>query len=203
MEVLNNNPPRNRWIAVMERMQVSARIAALLLAALWMTAGVDHASAAQTPEYQLKAVFLFNFTQFVEWPATAFESAESPIVIGVLGTDPFGAYLDETVRGETVNGRPLVVRRYAGLEKPDACHVLFVSRSEASRVKQVLGSTAGRSILTVSDLEEFTGNGGVIRFVTMNNKIRLRINLEAARSAGLVISSKLLRPADIVGPGEK
>lgn len=187
----------------MRRLRIHLRLAAWLLAALYAAVGLDPAAAAPTPEYQLKAVFLFNFTQFVEWPAAAFDTAESPIVIGVLGADPFGPYLDETVRGETVNGRPLAVRRYASLDKLDGCHVLFVSRSETARVRQVLDATAGRNVLTVSDVDEFASQGGVIRFVTVSNKIRLRINLEAARKADLVISSKLLRPAEIVGPGEK
>jgi hypothetical protein len=153
-------------------------------------------------EYQLKAVFLFNFTQFVEWPPESFAESGAPLIIGILGDDPFGAYLDETVRGEMVNGRPLVVQRYRRVDDIKNCHVLFVSRSEAEHLTQVLSSLKGRSILTVSDLDGFTRNGGVIRFATVANKIRLRISLDAAQSAKLMISSKLLRPAEIVGRGE-
>ena len=162
---------------------------------------------AQTPgaqEYQIKAVFLFNFTQFVEWPADAFADAQSPIVIGLLGDDPFGAYLDDTVRGEKVDGRPLVVLRYRTLEDVKACHVLFIGRSEAARVKETLAQLKGRSILTVGDQESFGRQGGMIRFVTANNRIRLRVNIEAIKAAGLAISSKLLRVAEIAtteGPG--
>lgn len=150
-------------------------------------------------EYQLKAVFLFNFTQFVDWPPDAFGDEASPLVIGVLGTDPFGELLDEIVRGERVKGRPLVVQRYAHLEDVKACHVLFVSVSETARLKDIFAALKSRSILTVGDAEGFARRGGVISFATVDNKIRLKINLEAAQAAHLTISSKLLRPADIVG----
>jgi hypothetical protein len=160
------------------------------------------AQSSASPEYQLKAVFLFNFAQFVEWPASAFAGPDSPLVIGVLGEDPFGTYLDETVRGETVNGRPLVVRRYRGVEEIGTCHILFVSRLEQRRVQGVLDSLHGRSILTVSDTKPFATLGGMIRFVTDRNRIRLRINLEAAQAADLTLSSKLLRPAQIVSTGK-
>jgi len=151
---------------------------------------------------QIEAVFLFNFTQFVEWPSEAFAEPRTPLVIGVLGEDPFGAFLDDTVRGETVNGRALSVQRYHSLEEIKTCHVLFISRSETERLKEALAALKGRSTLTVSDVEDFNRSGGMIQFATVENKIRLRINLEAARSAHLTISSKLLRPAEIVGGGK-
>jgi len=150
---------------------------------------------------QVEAIFLFNFTQFVDWPADAFATEHAPLVIGVLGDDPFGTYLDDTVQGETVNGRPLTVQRYHGLEEIKTCHVLFIGRAENGRLKETLTALKGRSTLTVGDAEDFTRSGGMIQFATVENKIRLRINLEAARSARLTISSKLLRPAEIVGGG--
>jgi len=134
-----------------------------------------------------------------DWPVQAFPHSSSPIVIGVLGSDPFGAALDDVVRGEMVKGRPLVVRRFQRIEELTDCHILFVSRSERARLEPIVQTLKGRSILTVSDLEGFAGDGGVIGFVLVDNKIRLRVNLEAARDAGLTLSSKLLRPAQIVG----
>ena len=145
------------------------------------------------PEYQIKAVFLFNFAQFVEWPAGAFPQAATPLVIGILGEDPFNGYLDETVRGETVNSHPLVVQRFRAVEEVKACHILFISRGETQRLTQILASLKGRYILVVSDAGQ---QGEMIKFFTEKNKIRLRINAEATRAAGLTISSKLLRLAD-------
>jgi hypothetical protein len=175
----------------------------LCLAAL-LACGVAAPVAAQGPsEYQIKAVFLFNFAQFVEWPSNAFESPEQPISLCILGVDPFGGFLDETVRDEKVGTRSLAVHRYQRIEDLAGCHLLFVSRSEREHFPQVFASVEGRSILTVSDAEGFAGKGGMIRFVTRNNRINLRINLEATRAAGLTISSKLLRPAEIVATEEK
>lgn len=165
-----------------------------LVCALLFSCGlVFPVQSAPAAEYQIKAVFLFNFAQFVEWPATAFPESHTPLVIGVLGQDPFGAYLDETVRGERVNNHPLTVRRYRRVEEIQTCHVLFISRSEVDRLDQILASLKYRKILTVADVESASGSRVMIRFVTQQNKIRLRINPEAARAANLSISSKLLR----------
>jgi hypothetical protein len=155
-------------------------------------------TAATAPEYQVKAAFLFNFIQFVEWPSDAFNTADSPLVIGVLGQDPFGMSLDDTVRGETVNQHGMQVRRYAKVEDVDNCQVLFISNSETARLPEILSKLKGKRILTVGEADDFARRGGVIRFATVANKIRLHINVEAAKEASLIISSKLLRPAEIV-----
>ena len=185
-----------------ERINRSLSAVWLVLSALLVSGGLALSAPAAPPgEYQLKAVFLFNFAQFVEWPPQAFPDAQAPLVIGVLGMDPFGAYLDETVRGETVNNRPLIVQRYGRVEDINTCHILFISRSEADRLEQIRASLRGRHILTVSDAEDAALRGVMIRMITVENKIRLRINLEEAQAANLKISSKLLRPAEIVTSG--
>jgi len=152
---------------------------------------------AKIQDYQVKAVFLFNFTQFVGWPSGAFADAQKPLVIGVLGDDPFGAYLDDTVRGETVDNRPLVVRRFRRAEDVDA-QVLFISGSEAGRLEQDVARLKDRSILTVSDIDSFLQHGGMVHFVTENDRVRLRINVDVAKAAGLTISSKLLRVSEVI-----
>ena len=162
--------------------------------------------AAQTGisrEHQVKAVFLFNFAQFVQWPAAAFSGASSPIVIGILGEDPFGAYLDETVLGEKVNNRPVEVQRYSRVEDIKTCHILFISRSEAGQLEQILVSLKDRSLLVVGDGDDFARRGGMIRLATIQNKVRLIINVDAAQVANLTISSKLLRSAEILTASNK
>lgn len=148
----------------------------------------------------MKAAFLFNFAQFVEWPTNAFSNPQTPLVIGIIGDDPFGATLDEIVRGENVNGHPLVIQRFRQVEEIKTCHILFINSSEKNRAMEIIGQLKGRSVLTVGDTEGFATNGGMIRFVTEKNKIRFRVNLEAAKAANLTISSKLLKAAGIVVP---
>ena len=150
-------------------------------------------------EYQVKAVFLFRFAQFVEWPPEVFSDAQAPIVIGVLGEDPFGGFLDEAVAGERVNRRPLEVRRYRRMDEIGGCHILFIAESEEARLEQILGRLKGRAILTVGDSDGFARRGGMIRFVEEKNRIRFRVNASATRAAHLVISSKLLRSSSVIG----
>lgn len=157
--------------------------------------------AHQPSADQVKAVFLFNFAQFVTWPESAFAEPHAPLVIGVLGADPFGTYLDETVRDERVRGHPLAVRRFENVEDVKGCQILFVSRSEFGHLGEVLGSLKGKPILTVADAADFVQRGGMIRFVFESNRIRLKINPAAAEAVGLTISSKLLHVADVVTPG--
>lgn len=149
-------------------------------------------------EYQVKAIFLYNFTQFVEWPSSAFPEKNSPLIIGVLGQDPFGAYLDETVKNEKIGEHPLVVNRFTSADDIGACHILFVNIDEKGALRDALNKLAGRPILTVGDADHFIRDGGMVRFVPDHNKIRMQINLEVARETGLLISSKLLRLAEIV-----
>ncbi len=176
-------------------------IRSLIAGALAIVPNPTRAQPAPVSEYQLKAVFLFNFAQFVDWPPAAFPDPQAPLAICVLGDDQFGNNLDETVRGEKANDRPLIVQRYRRLDDVRGCHILFVSRSENDRLAQIVTALQGRNILTVSDVAGFALRGGMIQFVTDKNKIRLDINLDATKAASLTISSKLLRPATIVAPG--
>ena len=166
---------------------------------LLLLAGLDgSAQTAPSKEYQIKAVFLFNFAQFVEWPSAAFADGNSPIVIGVLGENPFGTYLDETVRDEKVGNRPLEVHRYQRADEIHTCHILFISRSEANRLEPILASVRDRGILVVGDSDDFVQRGGTIQLASSQSKIRLRINEGAAKTATFTISSKLLRSAELV-----
>jgi len=178
------------------------RARVVLVALLAFAAALPARAQAPPTEYEVKAVFLFNFSQFVDWPAAAFADDRSPLVIGVLGSDPFGAVLDGIVRGETVNGRPIVVQRYQSVEQIDTCHILFIDRSQQPQLGAIVAALRTRNVLTVGDFDGFGRSGGMIRFATVGNKIRLRINLTAAQEANLTISSKLLRPAQILESGQ-
>lgn len=169
---------------------------------LWLCFSDHVASAQVTHEYQLKAVFLYNFSRYTDWPPEAFENVSSPLVIGILGRDPFGPYLEEAVKGETVDHRPLRVERFKRIEDVKDVHILFISDSEAKRLPAILAKLQGRSILTVSDMNNFAATGGMVHFLTQSNKIHLQINLDALKAAKLTMSSKVLRAADkVLGEG--
>lgn len=177
----------------------------LMVAASVMAFSAPNRCAAEprpavTHEYDLKAAFLFNFAQFVEWPSDAFPGATTPITIGVLGEDPFGAGLDALVAGETIHKRPLLVRRFHSVAEIDTetCHILFISASEAGELDRIGKALAHRSILTVGDTKDFAAHTGIIGFELADHRLRLQINVDAANDARLTISSKLLRQAQIV-----
>ncbi|MCI0534647.1 MAG: YfiR family protein [Verrucomicrobiales bacterium] len=157
------------------------------------------ASAQISKEYQVKAVCLWRLAQFVTWPTNAFENASSPIAIGVLGENPFGDLLNAAVSGETAHGRKLVVQHYPRMSDIKSCHILFVSASEAGHVQEVLTELAGKSTLTVGDFEGFARwKGGMIAFVTQQNKVKLQINRQAATNARLELDPRLLRAAALI-----
>jgi hypothetical protein len=146
----------------------------------------------------VKAAFLFNFAQFVDWPPAVFAEESAPLAICVLGSDPFGSYLDDIVRGEQVNSRRLTVQRFRAPQEIRGCQVLFVSKSESRNLQKTLASAKEMDALTVSDVDDFAARGGMIQLITEGGKIRIKINVSAAKASSLIISSKLLRSAEIV-----
>ena len=164
--------------------QVAAAIGLLLSTGNAMAAGPEH---GRFDEYQVKAAFIFNFAKFVAWP----DAPGTPIVIGIAGEDPFGALIDNAVRGKTAAGRPLEVRRLADKDDLRGCNILFISASEKSRAADLL-RRAGEGVLTIGDLPQFTQDGGIVRFFLENNRVRFQINAKAAERSGLKIHSQLL-----------
>lgn len=167
------------------------------LAACASCAVASGALALATSEYELKAVFLFNFAQFVEWPQEAFDTPESPLHVCVLGQDPFGAQLDVVMQGERIHGRPIVVQRHTQVESAHDCHVLFVNPGSHEQQLAVLERLKSEPVLTVGETDDFTSAGGVIRFFMEGNRVRLEVNPRAAENAHLRLSSKLLRSSQI------
>jgi hypothetical protein len=149
-----------------------------------------HAQGAS--EYRVKAAFVYNFAKFVEWPPEAFAYDTAPLVIGIVGEDPFGNAIDQLTSGKTINGRSLTIRRLKRGQDLKACHILFISSSERNRLPEILLSLKGASVLTIADMDHFSQRGGMIGFLTEDDKVRFEINAQAANWARLRISSKLL-----------
>ena len=154
---------------------------------------------AQTPsEYQLKAAIIYNFSKFVDWPSRAGTDPSQPLVIGILGDDPFGREIDGVIYGKTANGRRLVIKRFSNLRDLSPCHILFVSSSQKNNLKQIFDSVAGSGVLTVGETDRFAEAGGVINLNIIDGKVHLIINQAAAERAGLRISAKLLGLAQVI-----
>jgi len=158
------------------------------------------AQADNTREYQIKAAFLYNFIQFVKWPGTTFSSSDAPFCIGILGDDPFGSTLDDTIQGEAIDGHRLTIMRSPRIEELMGCQMIFVSRSEEGHVDEILSKLSSKAVLTVSEVPNFANEGGDINFYISSEKIRFEINPQAARQAGLKVSSQLLALGKIVAP---
>ena len=164
----------------------------LLFAAL-ASVGTVSAQPDRPPDYRIKAAFLYHFGQFVEWPANAFANAGSPLIIGVLGDDPFHGDLEGITAGKSINGHPVVVRHIKALSDVKGCHILFIAASEKDQEREVLKSMDGASVLTVGETDDFIQAGGMINFIIEDSQVHFQINNDAARAVGLKISSKLIK----------
>lgn len=158
---------------------------------------VERAEAQGKPATadQIKAAFLYNFTRFVEWPPGAYSSPSAPFVICVVGNKPLADYLQELVVDEVAANRPISVHFYPDPEPVRSCNILFLSDRVAAKVRDDISAYAKNSTLTVSDAGNFLHWGGMVRFYTENNKIKIQINASKTRSANLQVSSKLLSVA--------
>jgi hypothetical protein len=154
-----------------------------------------------TGEYEVKAAFLYNFAKYVEWPQDMFASASDPIVICVLGRDPFGTSLDRVLAGKSINGHAFAIQRLGDGKAANAaagCHVLFVRGPVAKGVQAVVGAASQQGHLTVGDEDGSTSDLTLIRFTKEDGKIRFEINTKLMETGRLRLSSKLLSLATIV-----
>jgi hypothetical protein len=172
-----------------------------LLTTMALGSHAEGLESSDSSEYLIKAGFIYNFAKLVEWPATAFAQPESPIVIGILGDDPFGSTLDRIVADKKINGRGFAVKRLKWtreLKDLRDCNILFVSSSEKEHLDSVVEAMKWLPVLTIGDTPGFARRGGIMNFTLEDNKIRFEVNVEAAKHADLTISSRLLTLARIV-----
>ena len=190
-------------------------IAAMLVAATWFWSSEASLAKTQDPasaeeaaehsdvpkEHTLKAVFLYSFGRYVEWPKNSFATPKSPFVIGILGEDKFGGALDEIAKKRTIQGRTIVIKRFATPEACKApCHILFVSRSLTGEQQTALiAKMLGKPVLLVGETPGFAEHGGTANFITDQDRISIEINVDAARRAQLHVDARLLSLAKRVG----
>lgn len=161
--------------------------------ALWVAFCAPASSAPDVKPHQMEAAFLLNFTKFIDWPAAAFETPESPFEICIWGDDPFGGSLQREVKGEAVDRHRIAIRHIGHPHGGRPCHILFVGDSQKN-VAPVL-SDLRPGVLTVSERPNFLEEGGIIAFVLEGRHVRFDINQRAASKASLTISARLLNVA--------
>lgn len=172
-------------------------LAGMLAFALFFNIQQTRAQNKPALEYQVKAAFIYNFTRFISWPSSAFNSPTAPFVIGIVGNDPFGSYLEDIIAQEKVDGHPIIVQRYRDIKDINNCQILYISVGDNNKIKEIISGVAHKNVLTVGDADKFVNWGGAINFFKDDNKLRVQINKAAAKAAGVEISSKLLKISKI------
>jgi len=172
----------------------------VLLLAFFAALAVPTQLRAESPlqrEYEIKAAYLYNFINYIEWPENAFPAPGGTIVVGVVGESPFGAAL-QVLNGKQIKGRTVTLKQIEDVKDLDQCQIVFINSSEKARLPELLGKLKESRVLTVSEIEGFAQDGGIINFISEHNKVRFEINPDAARRLGLNISSELLKLAKVV-----
>ncbi len=181
----------------------------IILMVMMMLGQASHVWAQDTEassEYLIKAGYIYNFAKLVEWPASSFAQPDSPIVIGIVGNDPFGPIIDKVLEGKKVNGHPFLIKRLKAIADVKECHILFIGSSLGPHVAETIRMTRGTPVLTISEIPGFADRGGIINLTLEQNKVRFEVNVDAAKEADLNISSRLLVLAKVIqqsGDGRK
>jgi len=144
---------------------------------------------------EVQAAFLIKFCSYVTWPEERFSTPESPVVVGIIGRDPFGSKIDKIARSSRAGGRNIEIRRCTDISSAGQFHILFIAPSEADRVHEIVSEIPASSVLLVSNIPDFLDFSGMVSFVIVTQKIRFDISRTNSENAGLVISSKLLSVA--------
>jgi hypothetical protein len=175
---------------VSEPRSITKRLFLLLLGALFVGARAE----AQAPmaESQVKAMFVYNFLKFVEWPVTSPAGPKDPFVVGIIGEGETADATERFLESRAIGERPLVVRRIRWDQSLAGMQAAFVVENDARRLQRVLGAAAAAGVLTIGEGESFATRGGVIGLLVEDRRVRFDVDTTAARIAGLRISSKLL-----------
>lgn len=149
-------------------------------------------------EYRIKALYLFNFAKETEWAAFCFPSSSTPMIIAIVGEDPFGGVIDGALAGKKIGSRSIVIKRFDTVDDIDMCHILFVSESEQKNMDRVVEAAKFWYALTVADFRPFAEKGGIINFIIQNERIRIEYNPAAARDSFIKVSPEIRRVAKVV-----
>ena len=173
----------------------------ILCFAVWASCRLPVSLAEETDcalEYRVKAAFIYNFSNYVDWPAGTFLESDGAFIIGVMADEPVVNVFEENLKAKTVDDRRVLVKHFAGWEGVSECQALFVAANRSVGLAESLAQLAKAPVLTVGEVDKFLDAGGMINFKTVDGRIRFEINRDAAEAAGLQISSQLLKLATSV-----
>jgi hypothetical protein len=177
----------------------------VLLAPNFLFSTTVNAQASKPNASQVQAAYLYNFGKFIKWPADVAANQSGSFTICVLDQDPFGDTLKSALTGESVGGKPVAVKRLPRAQDATGCHILFINSAQGKDLRGILAALDDSSVLTVSDMPDFSKRGGMIQFVFDGDRVRFEINLGSAEKSHLVLASELLKVAATVrpaGPGD-
>jgi hypothetical protein len=187
---------RNHRSKLQRTLQRIGAAGALVMALCILAVRADAQKAASIDD--VKAAFVYQFANFITWPDDAFTDPAQPVTIGILGNETVANVLRESVRDKRIGDRQIVVRELTTPQEALECQIVFLDPSDDARVDAYLAVLVGKAILTVSDDNNFTEEGGIIKLYEQQNKLRIEINVDEAARSNLTVSSKLLSLAKVV-----
>lgn len=173
------------------------RAGGAILTAIAFTAAGTLVAAQSVSAPGLKAAYLFNFAQFVEWPADAVP-AGAPLTVCIVDDGAVAGALEQTVKGRTVVGHALTVIRLAPVATLPTCHVIYLGGSDQKYSADLLKALNGRLVLTVSDAPRFARSGGMVELFLEGGRMRIAVNTDALQRGKVRLSSRVLQLATIV-----
>lgn len=141
-----------------------------------------HAQRAKPTEDQVKAAYVFNFGKFVKWPPSSAVTRDSAFAICVFDDDPFGTALESSLANQSLDGKPLAIRRLKKPQDAAGCRILYISSGQERNLQEILAVAKESSVLTVSDIPDFSKRGGIIEFILIDNRVRFEINMREPKA---------------------
>lgn len=196
-------PSRQHSASFRSVRRISLLAGGVLLFAVMLLTQTGFATAVRAKafeESEVKAVFLFNLTKFIVWPHEIKESPQAEFAIAILGTDPFGSHLDKVIASESVKGRKIRIRRYQNRQEVQwqEIDLLFVGREAVGDLAYLRTAARDSGVLTVGDVGGFCQAGGMVNLLTVENRIRIEVNVEETRKSDFLVSAQMLKLAGIV-----
>jgi hypothetical protein len=160
-----------------------------------LTCSFTYPSQQEDAEYDIKAAFIYQFTNYIDWDSLI---PGDQFIIGIMGNSPVNEQLDEIARTKTVKGKKIIIRQFNKPEEIGPCHILFIPRKAVFPFNDILAKIESKGTLTITEKAGYAKKGAAINFVEVDDKLKFEANPKIINDAGLKASSQLLKLAIIV-----